>query len=494
MLNRRATVFLAILLFAGIAVRLIDLTDEPLDFHPTRQLRSAIIARGMYYQMLPAPDPLLKSRAIALWQNLEVYEPEIFERLAAVTYLATGVHPWVARIYDALFWAVGGLALWGLCRRIGLGDSAFIALGFYLFLPWGVIASRSFQPDPLMTVWILIAAYAIIRWSENHSLKWSIISGASSGIAVIIKTVAVFPLGVLFVVMVIPSLGWKSFWKQRPFWAAFGLFVLLPASYYLLMIGNLAGSFFAFWSLSFIHMLVTPGFYSQWLYLLRQILGLTPILLGLVGFLILPSKGKMVAIGLWSGYLVYGLTLPYQISSHTYYSLMTVPFLAILIASFSDPIINKLTQQRQALQVMFLGVALASVLYCVREVRTMLYADDFRQEALAWQRIGQALPKDGKIIAVTHDYGNRLIYYGWTQVYVWPSVADSNMASLRGGNQEADYDAYFSGMVQGFRYFLIDNFIELDAQPMLKSKLEDHFTIAQKTNDYILYDLSKPIR
>jgi hypothetical protein len=47
----------AALLALGIVLRLINVTDPPLDFHPTRQLRSAIIARGMYTNPYPAPTP-----------------------------------------------------------------------------------------------------------------------------------------------------------------------------------------------------------------------------------------------------------------------------------------------------------------------------------------------------------------------------------------------------------------------------------------------------
>ena len=36
---------------AGLAIRLYDLTDPPLDFHPARQFHSAIIARGYFEQM-----------------------------------------------------------------------------------------------------------------------------------------------------------------------------------------------------------------------------------------------------------------------------------------------------------------------------------------------------------------------------------------------------------------------------------------------------------
>ena len=50
---------LAALLLSGLALRFYDLTDQPIDFHPTRQLRGAIIARGMYYEMLPSADPSL---------------------------------------------------------------------------------------------------------------------------------------------------------------------------------------------------------------------------------------------------------------------------------------------------------------------------------------------------------------------------------------------------------------------------------------------------
>ena len=45
-----AIIILAVVL--GITVRFYDLTDAPLDFHPTRQLHSALIARGMYYENL----------------------------------------------------------------------------------------------------------------------------------------------------------------------------------------------------------------------------------------------------------------------------------------------------------------------------------------------------------------------------------------------------------------------------------------------------------
>ena len=53
--SRAARTFALVLIFgAALAIRLYDLTDLPLDFHPTRQLVSFIKARGFYYKTKPS--------------------------------------------------------------------------------------------------------------------------------------------------------------------------------------------------------------------------------------------------------------------------------------------------------------------------------------------------------------------------------------------------------------------------------------------------------
>ena len=51
--GRFHTLALLVIFIAALGIRLYDLTDLPLDFHPTRQLFSALKARGMYYETLP---------------------------------------------------------------------------------------------------------------------------------------------------------------------------------------------------------------------------------------------------------------------------------------------------------------------------------------------------------------------------------------------------------------------------------------------------------
>ncbi|NJN43485.1 MAG: hypothetical protein HC806_01245 [Anaerolineae bacterium] len=55
---RRLTLFITTLFFVFAAIiRLTDLSDQPLDFNPTRQLRAMVIARGIYYAGLTDIDP-----------------------------------------------------------------------------------------------------------------------------------------------------------------------------------------------------------------------------------------------------------------------------------------------------------------------------------------------------------------------------------------------------------------------------------------------------
>src|SRR5574341_1996556 len=99
--SRLALVTTLLILFGfGFSVRLFDLTDLPLDFHPTRQLLSALKARGMYYQDLPNIAEEQRDFAVQQWKLRAAIEPEILERIVAFTYRFTGEQIWIARIYS----------------------------------------------------------------------------------------------------------------------------------------------------------------------------------------------------------------------------------------------------------------------------------------------------------------------------------------------------------------------------------------------------------
>src|SRR3990172_9206101 len=156
---------LLVILLLGLAIRLYDLTDLPLDYHPTRQLLSALKARGMYYQTLRGVSMELRDIAIQQWKTRASVEPAFIERLVALTYRWTGEELWVPRLYSSMFWMTGAVFLFLLAREITSVDGALASTAIYLFLPYGIIASRSFQPDPLMVMSIIIFWWAVYNWS-----------------------------------------------------------------------------------------------------------------------------------------------------------------------------------------------------------------------------------------------------------------------------------------------------------------------------------------
>jgi hypothetical protein len=98
----------AALLGLGITVRLFNLTNPPFDFHPTRQLHSAMIARGMYYARASDAPEWRREMAVRQWQGREVVEPRILETIVAWGYLLAG-----GRVVDRPapvigFWVLGG--------------------------------------------------------------------------------------------------------------------------------------------------------------------------------------------------------------------------------------------------------------------------------------------------------------------------------------------------------------------------------------------------
>ena len=101
-----------------------------------------------------------------------------------------------------------------------------------------------------------------------------------------------------------------------------------------------------------------------------------------------------------------------------------------------------------------------------------LYSQDFRNEPAYWQEIASRLPADGKIIALTQDYGYRLMYYGWRKVVLWPNRGEIKLSILRGSNKE--FEEFFKKRIEGKSYFLITAFGQYEDQPALRQMLAEN--------------------
>lgn len=477
------------LLLLGLGLRLLDLTDQPLDFHPLRQLHGAIVARGMYYEMNPAADPARQAQAVALQQSETAYEPQIVERLVALTYFLTGGEKlWVARLYSILFWLIGGLALYDLSRRLVSVDGAIFSLGFYLVLPLGVEASRAFMPDPFMVMWIILGILFLVRWEESRAWKWAVLAGIAVGIATTLKPWAGLILGSATLALVLTGWGLKKAILNPQAWLAAVVMIAIPGGYYLFFFKGDSSGYFAYWTLGFSHLLLEPGFYVRWVGFLRSIIDFSLLIAGLVGICLMPRRGRAVSIGLWVGYLLFGMVMPFGIYTHDYYNLPLIPIVALSLAPAGSLIVGRLVNQPRLWQAAAAGVLLCALAYPAWVARSALFGHDYRFEPATWQRISRQVPAGRAVVALTQSDGIFLKYYGWLEVGIWPAQVDFNLTRARDGSFVYDFPKLFAEKTAGKDVFLVTQLGELDAQPQLKTALAQYPVIAQG-DGYILYDI-----
>lgn len=475
----------------GLAVRLLDLTDPPLDFNPTRQLLGAIVARGMYYQMLPSADLVERDQALSFSSSIEEYEPLIFNRLVALTYLlAGGEHLWIARVYAILFWLLGGVALYALASRMISARSALIGLGFYLFLPFAIVASRSFQVDPLMVMMILVSAYALYRWAEEPSWEWAVAAGVLSGLTILVKVTAGFPVIGMAAGVILSRYGIRKHLINPQVGSMLGLMALPAILYYLVGLSGRSSDYFAFWTLSMWRLVLDPSFFVRWMSFVHHLVDLSLLFITLVGVLIAPRPGRPLLLGMWAGYLVYGMFFPFQIRTHDYYHLMLVAIMGLSLAPVAEAVLARLDNQERLWQVVLLGLAVVAIAYPVWVGRSQLLANSYHHEPPIWREIGAAIPQEGDLIALTHDYGYRLMYYGWRKVSdLWPAGGDLELAALRGNTKSGE--AYFSERIQGKRYFLVTLQGELERQAWLQELLYSNYAVLTQGDGYVIFDLER---
>ena len=494
---------IAALFFMALGMRIYGAIDHPPEFQYVRQYHSALLARHLYYQGI---------ESVPEWKNAvmqvttpKIHEPPIMEWLAALGYHAMdGEQLWIPRIIASLFWIIGGLALLAILKRFFDTEVALLSSAFYLLVPYGIYLSRSFQPDSLMVMMMLLSILAIVRFHEKANMTRLLTAAIMSGLALLIKPVAAFLILGAFISLALSREHLKKIIFNRSCWL-FCLITVAPAAvYYLYQIAG-GGALSGVAQKSILPgLLVHLFYYKGWLYQLERVVGFPFFIASLIGTLMFKNReGRFMAWGLWLGYLCFGLVFTWPFTTHAYYHIVAIPIIALCLGPLFEIIMKCLRRQSSwFVRPAFLGILIFIIAITLKPVIGSIQRSDYLKKAAVFKEIGETVRHSTKTVFLTPHEGEPLMYHGWLGGKKWPGswafriekFGYIKMTDFQELNRQANVQAVKRRFEEDFKsdkpeYFIVTNFKEFEQQPDLKAFLATNFDKLAETEHYLIFDL-----
>ena len=495
--NKKKTSFaeaavLLVLLAVSIWVRFYDFDDPPLDFHPARQLHSALMARGFYLEdggHLPGASAEYENQARMRGTQELWIEPPIMEKLTAWVYSFAGdADLRIPRAISIGFWLLGGWGMLLLGRKLISRTGAIVSFGFFLLYPYAVSASRSFQPDPLMVALIIWSLFAFCQWAEKPGLLRGLAAGLLTGAAILVKQVSIFPLAFAFLFYFLSVPDKKLLLRRIDFWLLL-LLSVLPVVLYNIW-GIFIDGFLAqqYQGRFFLSELISPAFYIRWIRQIDAVFGLAMFVLAVIGCLISADRRtRLLWLGYLFGYLVYGLLLPHHIGTHDYYQLPLFPLVAFGLGSLIQAVfaaINRIQEHVGFVRIAVTGMLILIAGWWTADSVMTLKRTDYRAWPERWKALAVQLdPYPGQVntIGIMDDYGSGMIYWGLRTPMIW----EQNIEKM-----EADQAASVIQQTMSNReYLIVTDLTSFYEQPRLQNWLNGHTSLLTEESDYLVYDL-----
>jgi hypothetical protein len=475
------------LLIAGTVIRLPHLAAPPLEFHASRQYRSAALARGYVLDALPGYSVQERHAATVLAALMSPIEPPVFERAAALLYRTAGQEAlWMPRLLGVLAWIGGAVAMWWLVAPL-LGALAGLAgVAVYLFLPYGVAASQAFQPDGLMTA-LTVAAIAASFWRHRHP------STRAARVATLVAMAAVFikPMAVFFILPVEVGLstardGWLRGLRRSAAWAAA---IATPAAVWYVYVTMTAASVLK--DRFFPQLLTRSAFWTGWLKMIERVVPWPVLVLAILGVITVRGTTRRGLLAAWMGYVTFGLAFSYHIHTHDYYSLPLIP----LVGWSAGALVSAVRERARAGVGRFAPYVMLGLVAMAVGVgwQARPYAPDpaSAAEVARYERIGRLVGHSARVISLDGDYGYPLSYHGRLVASNLPLSIDAAVSGLagRGRSSPETRPASMNG-----EFFVATSQAEFGGQPGLRAFLDERYPVVARDGTperwhFVVYDL-----
>jgi|TARA_Y100000310_G_C20657116_1_gene802535 4-amino-4-deoxy-L-arabinose transferase-like glycosyltransferase len=378
-------------------------------------------------------------------------------------------------------------------------DSAVFSILFYLFCPFGVIASRSFQSDGMMVSCLVIALYFIIRYYKDSTSNNLILASIASSLAVYIKAPAIF-----FVFFSFLSLSlWKQGLKRSCFLVhnyIFILFILILGAghyWYGLLTG---GDILETAKISIIEVSIfNLGVLASWLAQTNFVIGFIPLFISMISLVFVQKNiSQALSFGLFTGYIIFSIVFSYHISTHDYYSLPLVPIIALSLGPWCNYIaeqLSKFNNKQFIKNIILSGIIILSIAGGLLEISVRNYDRHGRwqhHEKTIAREIGKLVNHSAKTLFLSISEGYPLQYYG---KLAGKQIAYSTVAIEKFVKKRTHLDINKSKNPFNIdfipEYFIVTELLEYSRRKDLQNYFMNNFPIIAQNDGYIIYDLRK---
>jgi 4-amino-4-deoxy-L-arabinose transferase-like glycosyltransferase len=485
-----------LLLIAAGAIRFQGLTEPLVAFHPLRHYRSALIARACFYEATSSAPEWAVAIAQANRDIQQAGEPPLMEWMACTAYRVIGAeHLAIPRALSTLWWMVAAVAVYRLGRRLVSLRGALFATTLCLFLPYAIVATRTFQPDPLMSACVMWAALALVRWRDRPTRGRFIAAALIAGLALLVKPMSVF--------LLLPAMWAVS--RARPLhirdagagiWVLAALALIPPGLFYggSLMFSSLAADQL---DTRFVPSLLVTGFF--WTGLARQadrVFGVVVVAAALAGSAIaVEPLLRRLLLATWVGYAAFAVAFTYHVPTHDYYHLPFIPIAALAAAAGLERLWMRLGWPAGVASAATGALGMLVVWQGVTEARPRLRVADAHAIVADYERVGDVTEHSGKVIFLDPDYGYPLMYHAEIAGDAWPGIDDLEAERLDGRPRRSAVDRFdddYAGIKP--RYFVVTDLRSLEAQHDLQALLAARATLVDETSRHRVYRFSSDAR
>jgi len=220
---KKATLIFVCLFIMGASLRAVNVS-RPVDTTSWRESDIASIARNYVREGMNPFYPRIDWRGDG--PGLTEMEFPLYPWLIAVCYKIFGVDEVIGRIISFIFSLLSIFFFFKLARYLLPEKGAMIASLFFALSPLVINISNSLQPEGLMFLFYVLAAYFFVKWIDDGS--W-----ANYGLALIATALAILSkasaahIGLFFCLLVFGKFRFRAV-RQIRLWV-FGALALLPS-------------------------------------------------------------------------------------------------------------------------------------------------------------------------------------------------------------------------------------------------------------------------